>query len=83
MGLYLLFKQNTHSQVLKKIFLLKFIAFLRKKSWARVLSNDGLIHEQGHFNISEISARKLMVAFKNYKFNSATVVQDLKKSLLK
>lgn len=53
--------------------------FEKKKSWVRVYTNEGLIHEQGHFNISGIFARKLMAAFKNYKFNSATVTQDIKK----
>jgi len=63
----------------EKDFSFKIYCFFeKKKSWVRVLSNEGLIHEQGHFNISEIYARKLMAAFKNYKFNPATVVQDLK-----
>lgn len=64
----------------EKDFSFKIYCFFeRKKSWVKILSNEGLIHEQGHFNIAEISARKLMMAFKNYKFNPPTVVEDLRK----
>lgn len=64
----------------EKDFTFKVYCFFeKKKSWVKIYTNEGLIHEQGHFNISEIFARKLIVAFKNYKFNPTTVAQDLKK----
>jgi hypothetical protein len=52
--------------------------FNKKISWVRVKSDYGLIHEQGHFNIAELFARKLRKGFKDYKFNLATVDKDLK-----
>ena len=53
--------------------------FMKKKSWVRIYTNEELIHEQGHFNIGEVFARKLRMAFEEYKFNPVTVKQDAKK----
>lgn len=55
-----------------------FCYFDKRVSWVRVKSDIGLIHEQGHFNIAELFARKLRKAFKSYKFNTVTVRQDLR-----
>lgn len=52
--------------------------FNKKISWVRIHSDIGLIHEQGHFNIAELYARKLRKAFKEYKFNSTTIMEDFK-----
>ncbi|HEX6192275.1 MAG TPA: DUF922 domain-containing protein [Chitinophagaceae bacterium] len=52
--------------------------FDKRKSWTTTLDSLVLIHEQGHFDISEIFARKLRKAFKEYKFNGKTVQADLK-----
>jgi hypothetical protein len=52
--------------------------FEKRKSWTTTLDSLVLIHEQGHFDISEIFARKLRKAFKEYKFNAKTVQADLK-----
>ena len=51
--------------------------FVKKTSWVRVKSDYGLIHEQGHFNIAELFARKLKKKFKDYKFNYTTINKDL------
>ena len=52
--------------------------FEKKKSWTTTSDSAVLVHEQGHFDISEIFARKLRKAFKEIKFNSKTVQADLK-----
>ncbi len=43
--------------------------FNAKKSWKRdnKLKQDLLLHEQGHFNIAELNARKLRKSFSNYE----------------
>jgi predicted secreted Zn-dependent protease len=35
------------------------------------------MHEQGHFDIAELFARKLRKAFVGYKFNAQTVGKDI------
>lgn len=52
--------------------------FNKVKSWVSYFSNIGLIHEQGHFDIAELFARKLRQAFENYNFNQSTVKEDFK-----
>jgi len=51
--------------------------FVKSKSWVRIISDTGLIHEQGHFDIAELFARKLRKAFAEYKFNTSTAEKDL------
>lgn len=51
--------------------------FNKVKSWGRIKTDYILAHEQGHFDIAEIYARKLNKALKGYKFNSATVGKDI------
>lgn len=51
--------------------------FDKNKSWGRVKNNLVLSHEQGHFDIAEIHARKLNKALKEYKFDSRTVSNDV------
>jgi hypothetical protein len=52
--------------------------FLRSKSWSKFKKNDTLLmHEQGHFDIAELFARKLRKAFAAYKFNTQTVGKDI------
>ena len=52
--------------------------FIKSKSWAKSKNNDILlIHEQGHFDIAELFARKLRKAFAEYKFNYKTVGKDI------
>lgn len=48
-----------------------------EKSWGRVKTDPILKHEQAHFDITEIHARKLYQAFKNYTFNEKTVEADV------
>jgi predicted secreted Zn-dependent protease len=51
--------------------------FIKTKSWARIKNSDILLaHEQGHFDIAELFARKLRKAFAEYKFNHQTVSSD-------
>ena len=52
--------------------------FIKSKSWSKFKKNDTLLlHEQGHFDIAELFARKLRKAFAEYKFNAQTVGKDI------
>lgn len=52
--------------------------FSRTKSWGRAKTDFILKHEQGHFDIAEIFARKLNKKMSEYKFNKDTFKQDLR-----
>lgn len=54
-------------------------SFDKTKSWVRIKNNDVLGHEQGHFDLAEVYARKLNKAMKEYKFNAKTVGDDVNK----
>jgi lipopolysaccharide export LptBFGC system permease protein LptF len=51
--------------------------FDKNRSWVRIKNNDVLAHEQGHFDIAEINARKLNKLMKAYHFNAKTASNDL------
>jgi hypothetical protein len=51
--------------------------FEKKKSWGKVRTDYILAHEQGHFDISEIHARKLNKALQSYSFNIVTAAKDI------
>jgi hypothetical protein len=51
--------------------------FDKTKSWVRIRNNGVLVHEQGHFDLAELHARKLSKAMKDYKFNAKTVGDDV------
>jgi len=51
--------------------------FDQNLSWGRIKNDYILAHEQGHFDIAEIHARKLHKTLKAYKFNSRTVSKDV------
>ena len=51
--------------------------FDKNLSWGRIKNDYILAHEQGHFDIAEIHARKLNKLLKAYKFNSRTVGKDV------
>jgi hypothetical protein len=51
--------------------------FDKAKSWVRVRTNEILAHEQGHFDMAELHARKLNKALKVYRFNPKTVSEDV------
>lgn len=53
--------------------------FSKTRSWGRHKSDYILSHEQGHFDIAEIFARKLNKKMSEYKFNNRTYQKDLKK----
>ena len=53
--------------------------FDQKLSWGRIKNDYILAHEQGHFDIAEIHARKLNKMLKAYKFNNRTVGNDVNK----
>lgn len=51
--------------------------FDKNKSWVRIRNQAILLHEQGHFDIAEIHARRLNQALKAYRFNAKTVSDDV------
>ena len=53
--------------------------FDQNLSWGRIKNDYILAHEQGHFDIAEIHARKLHKNLKAYKFNNRTVAKDVNK----
>lgn len=53
--------------------------FSENKSWVRYKSDYILSHEQGHFDITEIFARKLNKLMSEYKFNKDSYRHDLQK----
>jgi hypothetical protein len=54
-------------------------SFNKQKSWVRIRNDEVLAHEQGHFDLAELHARKLFKAMKGYKFNAQTVSNDVNK----
>lgn len=52
--------------------------FSKNRSWGLHKTDYILSHEQGHFDIAEIYARKLHKEMSEYKFNNKTYQQDLK-----
>jgi hypothetical protein len=54
-------------------------SFSKTKSWGLHKNEYILGHEQGHFDIAEIFARKLHSKMKNYKFDKNNYKSDLKK----
>jgi hypothetical protein len=51
--------------------------FDKNRSWVRIATDEVLAHEQGHFDIAEIYARKLNKALAAYRFNAETVSKDV------
>lgn len=51
--------------------------FEQAKSWGKIKTDYILSHEQGHFDISEIHARKLNKALKAYRVNVSTLSKDV------
>lgn len=51
--------------------------FDKNRSWGRIKNEHILAHEQGHFDIAELHARRLNKAMKNYVFNNKTVSKDV------
>jgi len=51
--------------------------FDKNRSWVRIKNDLILAHEQGHFDITEIYARKLQKQMKNYSFNKDRVQKDV------
>ena len=52
-------------------------SFSKVKSWGILKTPYILAHEQGHFDITEIYARKLHKELQDYKFNRKTFRQDV------
>jgi hypothetical protein len=52
-------------------------SFDRNNSWGRVKTPHILSHEQGHFDIAEVHARKLNKALSDYRFNAQSVNKDV------
>lgn len=53
--------------------------FSKTRSWGRHKSDYILSHEQGHFDIAEIFARKLNKAMSEYNFDRKSYQKDLNK----
>jgi len=53
--------------------------FSKTRSWGLHKTAYILSHEQGHFDIAEVYARKLYKKLSEYKFNKRTYQKDLKK----
>ena len=53
--------------------------FSRTRSWGLHKTDYILSHEQGHFDIAEVFARKLHKKLSEYKFNKKTYEKDLRK----
>jgi len=51
--------------------------FSKEKSWGLLKTDYILAHEQGHFDITEIHARKLYEALYQYQFNPSTFKKDI------
>lgn len=51
--------------------------FSKEKSWGSLKTDYILAHEQAHFDITEIHARKLFQALYNYEVNPSTVKADV------
>jgi hypothetical protein len=54
-------------------------SFSKNKSWGRYKTDYILSHEQGHFDITEIFARKLNKRIGEYKFDRGSYKTDLQK----
>jgi hypothetical protein len=54
-------------------------AFSRSYSWGRDKTEYILSHEQGHFDLAEVYARKLHQRMSAYRFDKRTFQKDLKK----
>lgn len=52
--------------------------FSKTKSWGAAKTDLVLKHEQGHFDIAEIFARKLNKRMSEYRFNQSSYKTDLK-----
>lgn len=52
-------------------------SFNKEKSWGLLKTDYILAHEQAHFDITEIFARKLNEALQNYQFNKRTFKRDI------
>ena len=53
--------------------------FSKNKSWGRYKTDYILAHEQCHFDITELFARRLNKAMMEYQFNSTSYKNDLNK----
>jgi hypothetical protein len=51
--------------------------FQKSRSWGLVKNDWILKHEQGHFDVAEIFARKLYKQVSEYKFNKSSFQKDL------
>jgi hypothetical protein len=70
LGLSYQFKENKLSYTIT-------CDFSKEKSWGSLKTDYILAHEQAHFDITEIHARKLYEALYNYEVNPTTVKADV------
>ena len=65
--------QSEHGELTYKIT----CNFSKNKSWGLLKTDYILAHEQGHFDITEIYARRLYKALQDYQFNRRTYRKDV------
>lgn len=65
------YKLNKNGEKLRKFDIM--CSFSKSKSWVKDLTNAGLDHEQGHFDIGEIWARQFKKRLSEIKRNDSTV----------
>lgn len=73
---YLLFSYSVRSEGFSYTIESKFS---KTRSWGLHKTSYILSHEQGHFDIAEVFARKLHKKMNEYSFNRKTYQKDLKK----
>lgn len=57
--------------------------FDKTKSWVKIQNDDVLEHEQLHFDIAELFARKLRRQLREYKFNPKSVADNVNNIYMK
>lgn len=69
----------TFSRTSKSLKIQVLCTFNQKKSWSVTKDSIILLHEQTHFDIGEIFARKLRKAFSEYTYNPDKFTEDVNK----
>ena len=70
----LMWASNTRS-----VMITSATSFIADRSWGLHKTDYILSHEQGHFDLAELFARKLHKEMSNYTFNKKSFQKDLKK----
>lgn len=72
---------ETHSRYINdsNVEVVIIAVFYKRKSWRKIndMNADALNHEQGHFNITEVFARKASNFFKAHTFGKNTINKEI------